>query len=77
MEGSKFKKKSYVLPSVYKECCASIENMGDGENANMRFSEFLRAVYVAIPLLHMFWDKKYSSLIEQTSRLNQKVEDKS
>lgn len=64
------------MPSVYKECyCANIENMGDSENANMRFSEF--EISVCIPLLHMFWDKKYSSLTEQTSRLNQKVEDKS
>lgn len=42
--------------------------MGNGENANISFSEFLRAVYVAIPLLHVFGDRKYSSLIEQTSR---------
>lgn len=70
MERSKTKKKkSYVLPSIYKGChWISTEDVGNGENANISFSELLRGVYLAFPLLRMFRDTKCSSPTEQTSR---------
>lgn len=70
MERSKTKKeKSYVLPSIYKGChWISTEDVGNGENANISFSELLRVVYLAFPLLRMFRDTKCSSPTEQTSR---------
>lgn len=53
MEKSKRKKRFCVLPSIYQEChCVSVEY----ERANISFPEFLRALHVAILLLHMFWD---------------------